>query len=453
MIKSAAMTPAPPEGPAPRNNVQLLSCMEALAPWLDGATLARAVQRVPPDDPLPVGLEKVGAALGLALFEVDASAEELVRAGARFPAIRLDPEPRIVRRVGRRGAELASPTAGLHVEFEPAHKRARHLLVSRSLQLRMLGHRHGLRRLIAYLREERSLIRKIILFAVGVEILSLAVPLTVQVLINTIGFGMLQQPLLVLSALLLLSLSGAAAFRLLQTLAVEHLARRFTQRVTLDLAERLYRLKAHVGQPEVPSHRFFEIVSVDKALFVLGLDLIGLVLQFAAATILLSVYHPILLSFAVALTFSAWAAIRIPFGPGFSRSLEESTAKYALGAWLSAHPMGFDLEGRARLTSWLIARERGFRVTFGQQAALFAVQVVFSAGLLLLGGRLVVEGQLTLGQLVAAELVTTTALVSLGKWGKQLPKIYDLITSFEKLGKLVDLPLDSESNPPKDEAA
>ena len=63
------------------------------------------------------------------------------------------------------------------------------------------------------------------------------------------------------------------------------------------------------------------------------------------------------------------------------------------------------------------------------------------------------EGQLTLGQLVAAELVTTTALVSLGKWGKQLPKIYDLITSFEKLGKLVDLPLDSESNPPKDEAA
>jgi len=71
------------------------------------------------------------------------------------------------------------------------------------------------------------------------------------------------------------------------------------------------------------------------------------------------------------------------------------------------------------------------------------VQVTFSVLLLLVGGWLVIQGQLSLGQLVAGELVATAALASLAKLGRKLPKVYDLITSFEKLGRLVDdsLPL------------
>jgi ABC-type bacteriocin/lantibiotic exporter with double-glycine peptidase domain len=71
--------------------------------------------------------------------------------------------------------------------------------------------------------------------------------------------------------------------------------------------------------------------------------------------------------------------------------------------------------------------------------------VGLSVLLLFVGGALVIGGQLTLGQLVAAELVAGTALLSIGKLGKQLPKIYDLVASFEKLGTIVDLPLDERA--------
>ncbi|MGA0870905.1 MAG: ATP-binding cassette domain-containing protein, partial [Planctomycetota bacterium] len=60
------------------------------------------------------------------------------------------------------------------------------------------------------------------------------------------------------------------------------------------------------------------------------------------------------------------------------------------------------------------------------------------------GGLLVIEGQLTLGQLVAAELIVSVALVSFVKFGKQLEAFYDLLAGVDKLGQLLDLPVEDD---------
>lgn len=54
------------------------------------------------------------------------------------------------------------------------------------------------------------------------------------------------------------------------------------------------------------------------------------------------------------------------------------------------------------------------------------------------------RGQLTLGQLVAAELIVTMILSSFTKLGKHLESFYDLLTAADKLGHLFDLPLEKQ---------
>jgi ABC-type bacteriocin/lantibiotic exporter with double-glycine peptidase domain len=77
--------------------------------------------------------------------------------------------------------------------------------------------------------------------------------------------------------------------------------------------------------------------------------------------------------------------------------------------------------------------------------------VVASTALLAIGGWLVITGTLTLGQLVAAELIVTTVVSSVAKMGKHLESFYDLTASVHKLGTLLDLPterLGGEHHPP-----
>jgi ABC-type bacteriocin/lantibiotic exporter with double-glycine peptidase domain len=59
-----------------------------------------------------------------------------------------------------------------------------------------------------------------------------------------------------------------------------------------------------------------------------------------------------------------------------------------------------------------------------------------------LGGFLVLNEQLTVGQLVAAELIVAMIVASFAKLGKHLEGWYDLLASIDKLSHLVDLPVE-----------
>src|SRR5690606_21513179 len=89
---------------------------------------------------------------------------------------------------------------------------------------------------------------------------------------------------------------------------------------------------------------------------------------------------------------------------------------------------------------YVTARKKHFRILRRQVAASFGLQALATAGLLGLGGKLVIDGQLTLGQLVAAELEVTAVLTSVAKLGKYLENYYDLVAALDKVGHIIDLP-------------
>ncbi|MBM3761463.1 MAG: ABC transporter ATP-binding protein [Acidobacteria bacterium] len=323
------------------------------------------------------------------------------------------------------------------------------------------AHPTPIRRLLGWMFAEKTDIWVVVIYSIAIGLLSLVVPIATQSLVNTIAFGTLLQPLVVLALLVLLGLTFAAMLKVLRSHVVEVMQRRLFVRVSKDSIERLLRVKIQAYDddhgPELVN-RFFEVVTLQKggaSLLVEGLEVLMTTL---IGMILLAAYHPVLLIFSVVLAFSIFVVL-FPLGFGAVRTaIQESKAKYSLAAWLqelARHPATFKSKPGATfaldrsddmVTDYLNYRRYHWRVLLRQIIGSHAMQAIGTAGVLGAGGYLVMERQLTLGQLVAAELVVAASLNSFSKFGKQLETFYDLLAAVDKLGYLTDLPTEPSGN-------
>ncbi|MEM9412003.1 MAG: ABC transporter ATP-binding protein, partial [Planctomycetota bacterium] len=314
-----------------------------------------------------------------------------------------------------------------------------------------------LRRLFALLKPEATDIRNIIIFSVVVGLLSLTLPLAVEAVVNTIAFGKYLQPLIVLCLIVLVFLGFRAGLSVLMTIVAEVIQRKLFVRTVEDLSYRLTRVPLSTWQkyhgPELVN-RFFDIVTVQKVSAKLLLDTLMLGLQTVIGLSVLAFYHPFLLGYDIGL-LAMMTIILYFIGRGAVKTAtDESQLKYETAAWLQEivrHPSTFKFNGglgyainRADelAAKYIHHRQDHFRILLRQISFAMVMQVVAATVLLALGGYLVIERQMTLGQLVAAELIVTVILGSFAKVGKDLESFYDLMASVDKLGKLFDLPVE-----------
>lgn len=312
-------------------------------------------------------------------------------------------------------------------------------------------------RLRALLQLERRDLWVVVIYSIGVGLLSLVVPVAVQAVVNSIAFGSLLQPLVILTVFVLVALGFSTVMNAFRVLTIEIIQRRLFVRVTTDFAQRLVRVKTEVFDrhygPELVN-RFFDVVTVQKSAASLLMDGLALIMQTVLGMLLLAVYHPLLLAFDIFLLL-AMAAIIFILGRGaVPTAIKESKAKYAVAAWLeeiAAHVEAFKsssgtayalgkTDGLARY--YLDRRKEHFRVVMRQILGSLILQAIASALLLGIGGFLVMQGQLTLGQLVAAELIVTTVVSGFAKFGKKLETYYDMLAALDKLGQMIDLPME-----------
>jgi len=316
-----------------------------------------------------------------------------------------------------------------------------------------------IQRLGKLMRPEAGDIWIVLVFAFFVSLLMLATPVAVEALVNTVAFGRFLQPILVLALILLTFLGFQGAVRALQTYVVEIIQRKLFARVAGDLAYRLPRVEREATDREhLPElvNRFFDVVTVQKVAAQLLLDGIGLVLGTVIGMAVLGFYHPWLLGFDLFL-LSSIALIIFVLGRGaVASAAKESKHKYYMAGWLediARCPTAFHNEGGSEFAleradrlifNYLDARRLHFRIVMRQVIFALGLQAIASTVLLGLGGWLVVSGELTLGQLVAAELIVTVIVGSFAKFGKHMESFYDLLASVDKLGVLFDLPMERE---------
>lgn len=325
-------------------------------------------------------------------------------------------------------------------------------------------HVSPVRRFIGLLKPEMKDVWTIVLFSVITGLLYLALPLAVNALVSNLAFGAqsapFQQALVIIALALFAFLLLSAIIRGLQYYIAEVIQRRLFVRVAADMAYRLPRVRADsldgVHAPEMVN-RFLDVVTVQKSTALLLLDGINLVLGGLIGLVVLGFYHPFLLAFTLLLILSL-AVIIFGLGRGAIRtSVQESICKYDVVNWLEElaryprlfkGPGGYAMatERADQLTrAFLNARSTHFRVLFRQISGLLLLEVVASSALLVVGGWLVLRMQLTIGQLVASELIVTAIVASLSKLAKKFEAWYDALAAVDKLGHLIDLDIEPES--------
>lgn len=314
-------------------------------------------------------------------------------------------------------------------------------------------------RLANLLQTERTDLALIFGLAIGSGLLALSAPIAVQAVVNTVAMGGMGQPLAVLSMILFVFLAFSGAIYVLEAYLAEIIQRRLFVRLATDLAYRIPKMSSHLHDKHRGAelvNRFFDIQTVQKSCSGLLLDGVRLLMQTIAGLTLLAFYHPFLLSFDIFL-LSTIAFILFVLGRGAVKtSIAESKAKYALVDWLEVladNKNTFKAASNEHYAQeridilahdYLNEKTAHYRVLFRQIMGSMTLYVIANTGLLSIGGYLVIEGQLTLGQLVAAELIVSTVLASLIKFGKHLESFYDLLTAVDKIGHLLDLPLEQE---------
>ncbi len=314
-------------------------------------------------------------------------------------------------------------------------------------------------RLRALLAGERTTLWVAVIYSVVIGLLSLVVPIAVQSLVNTVAFGSVLQPIVVLTVFVFLALGFATVLNALRFYVIELLQRSVFARVSQDFTHRLLHVEAKAFDryhgPELVN-RFFDVVTVQKAAATLLIDGLTILMQTVIGMVLVALYHPLLLAFDILLIV---AMLFIIFGLGrgaVPTAIKESKAKFAMEAWLeqiSAHLIAFKSPAGAsfaaeqslhHLEHYLEYRKKHFSILLRQIIGSFTLQALASAILLGIGGYLVIDRQLTLGQLVAAELVVSLMVSGFTKFGKHLETYYDLLAGLDKLGNIVDLPLERE---------
>jgi ATP-binding cassette, subfamily B, bacterial len=316
-----------------------------------------------------------------------------------------------------------------------------------------------LTRLAQVLKLERKEITSIYFYAILGGLLALSVPLGIQAVINFVLAGAVSTSMIVLIIFVVLGVFFTGLLQVGQMKVIEKIQQRLFARYSFEFAWRIPKLDMQKVDsyylPEVVN-RFFDIISLQKSLSKLLLDIPIATIQIIFGLMLLSLYSNVFIIFSIVIIILIYSILSLTGGRGLKTSLQESEHKYAVASWLEevarvlksfrfskGSSLPIDKTDRI-VTHYLDARTSHFKILVLQYWTLIAFKVIITAGMLVVGSILLVQNEINVGQFVAAEIVILTVLTSVEKFIQSLDKVYDLLTSLEKLGKVIDKPLEKE---------
>jgi len=301
---------------------------------------------------------------------------------------------------------------------------------------------------------EKKDILQIFYYAIFAGALSLSLPLGVQAIINLIQGAQISSSWIILVVLVTLGVGFTGTLQIMQLRIIETLQQRIFTRASFELTYRFPKLKLDALRkyylPEL-ANRFFDTLSIQKGLAKILIDVPSALIQILFTLILLSLYHPFFILFGLGLVSLMFFVFQYTVRRGLETSLEESKHKYRVAHWIQeiarsivsfklSAKSDFGLRKNDELVSdYLNARENHFQVIKLQYIKLIGFKITITAGLLIIGGALVLNQQMNIGQFVAAEIIILLTIASVEKLIVSLETLYDILTSIEKLGGLVDL--------------
>lgn len=315
----------------------------------------------------------------------------------------------------------------------------------------------ALQRFFRMLGNYRKEIYYIFLLGILAAIVNLTLPLGIQAIINLIMGGRVSNAWILLVVIVLIGVVLAGFFQILQMSLAETIQQRIYIRASYELGYRMPRWDYNYLIKEYPpelANRFFDVLTIQKGLPKILKEFISAFIQIIFGLLLLSFYHPFFIFFGLFLMIYL-ILIFVYSGPkGMKSSLMESKYKYKTAFWLEEIARvlpSFKLAGGSDIINerlhpivenYIKYRKEHFKVLLFQFGNIVAFKTVITGGLLILGGILVINRDISLGQFVASEIIIIIILNSVEKLMLSLEVIYDVLTGTEKLGQVMDVPLE-----------
>ena len=312
---------------------------------------------------------------------------------------------------------------------------------------------------IAMLSEDRRDIMYLYTYALFYAIVNLSLPLGVQAIIGLIQAGMVSTSWIILSAVVTAGVLIGGVLQVLQLSISEILQQRIFTRAAFEFTYRIPRFQNASIRGQYPPeliNRFFDTLNVQKGLSKILMDFSASSLQILIGLILLSTYHPFFITFGVALIIVLVAILYYTGPRGLESSMKESTYKYKIAHWLKEIARTMDTFKRAGHTelplertdelvnSYLEHRKRHWKVLIFQYANIVGFKAFVTLGLLIIGGLLVIQNEINVGQFVASEIVIILIINSAEKLILTMEPIYDVLTAVEKMSTVTDIPLEED---------
>lgn len=323
----------------------------------------------------------------------------------------------------------------------------------------MAGQNYGVRALAGWIKlvlaPDAGFLKIAAVYGVAISLLSLATPISVQLLINSVANTALPAPLFTLSLILflLLALSGIlSAIRI-------HLMARFERRWFARIVAEITLRAVHAQNPFFTDtlrgdlfNRYFDLMTVQKALPSLIIGGFTIALQGVIGLAVTSFYHPFFLAFNAVLVLLLFLVWQFWASGAISSAVAKSQAKHSAAHWLesvgssngfykSSRHLTHAIQRSETLTAGYVAAHRKhFSYTFAQTIALLLIYALASATLLALGGWLIIRGELSIGQLVAAELILSGVFYGISQFGTYLEALYEFAAGLEELSLFWEIP-------------
>lgn len=310
------------------------------------------------------------------------------------------------------------------------------------------------------LKPDSKDIQNVYIYSIFNGLVNLSLPLGIQAIVNLVQAGEVNSAWIVLIVFVVVGIVISGIMTINQLRITETLQQRIFTRAAFDFVYRIPRIKMEAlykhYAPEL-MNRFFDVIGVQKGLSKVLIDISAAGLQVLFGLILLSIYHPFFLVLSIGLILLVYLIFRLTVKRGLKTSLVESKHKYKVAHWLeevARVSSTFKMAGSTDLPvermdkyvrNYVDAREEHFKVLRLQYGLLVGFKAIVATGLLAIGGYLVMEQILNIGQFVAAEIIILLIINSVEKIVVSLETIYDVLTSLEKIGQVMDLELENST--------
>ncbi len=301
-----------------------------------------------------------------------------------------------------------------------------------------------LKRIFRWVDVEKRNIQFLYIYSIISGILSLAIPLGIQAMVGIILGGNLNSSWVIIVACVtgLVAVSGIS--KLAQLSIMDSIQRKLFVRYTNTYSRILTNLSLKENQEGIESQamKFLDIVTLQKTFSKLIFDFSSQVLQIIAGILLLSVYHPLFIGVGIVIFIVILLGFKFTWVKGFETARNESNMKFKVAETLkslSSRTQSPDMEKNHQeklthsLGSYVEYRQQHFGILYKQATFGIITKTILTLIMLLIGSKLLVTEEISLGQFLASEILIITLLDATEKLILTVENIYDAGIAAEKL--------------------